>query len=338
MMKIWRFSLVALLAAAALFQGCKDEEEETKDYLTGSLSFDFPTYVEPGFSKDYCIDTLMTLSREDGGTIGYYFINPMTGQKDTLVTGDGTVIKTHFTVEVPDTIANLNTGISAFCLEDYYGSSKTKTFTIVKKGLSGTGSITNFQIAQDEKMFVDDRDGRQYYYTDIDGVSWMRQNLAWEGSGMGFQGYDVMSDIFGRFYTWEEAMTACPDGWTLPSEEDWMALASKFGEASSARSDIQALAGDIMGDLYFNDTKMWEFRRYVKITDESALSVMPAGYALVSGDRYEFDELYTYAAMWTSNDEGDLAGLRYIYEDRDIVYYGKASKTDFAASVRCIRK
>jgi len=338
MMKFWRFSLIALLAASMAFQGCKDKEEETKEYLTGKLSFDFPTYVEPGFTKDYEIDSLMTLSREDGGAIGYYFINPMTGKRDTLVSGEGTILKHKFTVEVPDTIANLNTGIGAFCLEEYYGTSKSVTFTIVKKGLDGKGSITNFKSESDEKFFIDDRDSRKYYYTDIDGVSWMRQNLAWEGAGVGFKGYDVMSDIFGRFYTWEEAVSACPQGWTLPSDEDWVALGKKFGTFAETGKDIQGLAGDIMGDIYFNDTKMWEFWRGVKITDNARLSVMPVGFASIAGGRYEFSDVYTYAAFWTSRDEGNSAGLRYIYEDKDIVYYGKLPKKDFAASVRCVKK
>ena len=65
---------------------------------------------------------------------------------------------------------------------------------------------------------------------------------------------------------------------------------------------------------------------------------MPVGFASIAGGRYEFSDVYTYAAFWTSRDEGNSAGLRYIYEDKDIVYYGKLPKKDFAASVRCVKK
>ena len=34
---------------------------------------------------------------------------------------------------------------------------------------------------------------------------------------------------YGRLYTWEEAMKACPSGWHLPSNEEWEALVSSAG-------------------------------------------------------------------------------------------------------------
>lgn len=337
-MKFWRIIIVSLFVVSLSLQSCKKEEEAaSKDYMTGSLKFDFPKYVEPGYIKEYMVDTLMLASRSDGGPVGYYYSNAK-GVRDTVVSADGTIIKKHFKIEVHDTLASLNLTFNAFASEKYYGSSKTTPFTIVKRGLNGENSITNFSLDMGAKIFIDDRDGKKYYYTEVDGVSWMRQNLAWEGAGTAYMGFDVMSDIFGRYYTWEEAVNACPQGWTLPSDEDWAALGKKYGDVSEIHKDLKGLAGDLMGDIYFNGSKMWEFWRDVKITDKSLLSILPAGYANKINGSYSFEELNKYAAFWTSEDHGNTAGLRYIYEDKDIVYYGKLSKNGFAASVRCVRK
>lgn len=336
-MKFWRLIILSLLGFSLVFQSCKKDEEETKNYMTGTLKYVFPEFVEPGYSKSFCIDSLMLMSRDDGGPVGYYYSDAK-GKRDTLVNGDGEILKKNFTISIHDTIATLNTTFSAFAKDDYYGSSRSVSFTIVKDGLDGDGSITNFKKNDADQSFVDERDGKKYLYTEIDGVYWMRQNLAWEGAGKAFKDYDVMSDIFGRYYSWEEAQNACPEGWTLPSDEDWVSLGKIYGESSSVHKDIKGLAGDIMGDLHFNGTKMWEFWRDVKITDKAALSVMPAGYAVISDGDFDFQELYKYAALWTADSDEGNAGLRYIYHDKDIVYYGKVSKSDFAANVRCIRK
>lgn len=338
-MKICKISLGILLSAAVLLQGCKKDSDSSKLYLSGSLSVKVPTYVAKGYTKSFCLDTLMTVSREDGGAIGYYFKDPATSVYDTLVAGDGTILKKVFSFEVPDTLGNLSITFGAFTTDGiYYGTSSSSTFTVVKPGLDGQGSITGFTKAMSDEVFTDARDGRKYYCTDIDGTVWMRQNLAWEGSGRAYAGCDVMSDIFGRYYTWAEAQTACPEGWTLPSDEDWLALGRKFGKDAQSGRDLSGLAGCIMENLYFNGTRMWEFWRDVKITDKARLSVMPSGYMVSGGSKFENKAIYKYAAFWTSDSEGGNGVLRYIYQDKDIVYRGAMSASDFAATVRCVRK
>ena len=64
---------------------------------------------------------------------------------------------------------------------------------------------------------------------------------------------------------------------------------------------------------------------------------MPAGYAVMSVDGYNFGNVYSYAAFWTSGEAGDKGVLRYIYEEKDIVYRFEADKKGLAASVRCVR-
>ena len=333
-MKLHRILLPVLTAAIlAAVPGCKKENTESKEF-DGYLALKMPSFIEAGDSKTFMVDTMMTLSA-DGEKIGYYFYDAHTGKSDTLVTADG-VIRNHFyTYTAPDALETMTLTFGAFPSKNSsYNSTRTSTsFIVVRPGLSGNGSITNFDKSL-PRMFTDYRDGRTYYYTTIGSHRWMRQNLAWTGSGRAIDGCEVMTDVFGRYYTWEEAQTACPDGWRLPSDAEWSALQ----EGAEAGKDTPGLAGKIMGDLYFNGAKMWEYWREVKITDDLLLSIMPVGYGRVQDEDAVFDGLYAYATFWTS-DEADGQGIcRYIYQDKDILYRGRKSKTDFAASVRCVKE
>ncbi len=338
-MKFSKISLFALLAVCLVLPGCKKDSDTSKIYLDGSISLSMPSFVAPGYTKTFDIEELMTLSRDDDGTIGYYFKDPATSVYDTLVLADGTVRKRYYTVEIPDTLGKLSLTLGAFTDDGiYYGSSAAVSFTVVKAGLDGKGSITGFTRYLADGSFTDPRDGRLYYTTTIDGTEWMRHNLAWEGAGIAYGSCDVMSDIYGRYYTWEEAQTACPEGWTLPSDEDWVAVGRVYGSDAASGKDLKGLAGNVMENLYFNGERMWEFWRGVKITDKSRLSVMPSGYFLIRDEVYTNDALNEYAVFWTSDKVEEDGVMRYIFQDQDTVYRGLMSTTDFAASVRCIRK
>ena len=149
----------------------------------------------------------------------------------------------------------------------------------------------------------------------------------------------AMQNILGSYYTWEEAQTACPEGWRLPSEEDWVALLKTCGAPAELESmqDSPSGAGALMVKATFNGTTLWEYFRGVTITGSSHLNVLPAGYATVAEGAYSFSGFGSYAAFWTSADLEDKGVYRYIYQENDNVYVGLADKNTFAASVRCVR-
>ena len=334
-MKLNSILLPALLVAAlAAVPGCKKNDTTTKS-LTGYLSVELPPYMGCGETKTFMIDTLMTLICPDGELIGYYFYDEATKTADTLVTPDGKVLKHHYTYTAPDDLGDAKLTLAGFMSKNsnYSGFSTSYTTTVVSPGLDGTGSITGFDTFG-SYSFLDFRDGREYYYSVIGELDWMRQNLAWTEAGVPFAGCGVMTDVFGRYYTWEEAQEACPFGWRLPTDAEVTALQ----EGVAANKDIPDLAGKLMADLYFNGERMWEYWRDVKITDELCFSAMPTGYGTVSDGSYEFSGDYEYSVFWTSDEEDGLGVCRYIYQNKDIVYRGRMSKTDFVASVRCVRE
>lgn len=335
-MKFSKHLLLVLLAAGCLLQqGCKKEEKQA-EYMNGVLRLRVEPFVSPGYTKTFMIDTLMTVTRPDGGTVGYYFYNENTDTRDTLVTEDGRIKNHYYTLTVPeDMTGTVTLWLFAFPTADanYYKTYTSADMIVVRPGLDGNGTITGFDTSAGSK-FTDERDGREYYQIEAGGNTWMRENLAWKGSGRPYIELRAMGDIFGHYYTWTEASQACPDGWRLPADADWAALM----EGAEAGKDIPDLAGRIMGNLYFNGTKLWPYWREVNITDALQLSVIPAGYAVVGEDRSNFTGVSEYAAFWTADESGDEAVIRYIYQDKDILYRALMLKDEFAATVRCVRE
>ena len=336
-MKLSRYLLpaLALILGSALIQGCKKDEETETKYMDGVLRLVVPPFVECGYTKTFLVDTLMTLSRSDGGPIGYYFYNADSGVRDTVVRADGTFKSHYYTLQTPVTPSSVTLYLYAFAdaSSNYSMDYTGVTFMVVRPGVDGTGSIKHFDTAGYE-TFTDERDGLEYYTVEAGGNTWMRQNLAWKGAGASYIECEAMSELFGRYYTWEEAQTACPDGWRLPTDAEWAALQ----EGGEVGQNISGLAGKLMGNITFNDIKMWSYWREVNITDALHFSVMPCGYAVTGEGEYNFAGVFGYATFWTADATPDgQAGLRYIYQDRDILYYAKVSQTEFASTVRCVK-
>lgn len=73
-----------------------------------------------------------------------------------------------------------------------------------------------------KNSITDSRDGKKYQIVKFGEKIWMTENLnyATEKSRC-YENEEKNCDRYGRLYTWIEAITACPKGWNLPSEDDW---------------------------------------------------------------------------------------------------------------------
>ena len=168
----------------------------------------------------------------------------------------------------------------------------------------------------------------------------MMQNLAYSGAGVPYQNADAMSRVFGRYYDWAEAGSACPEGWRLPTDAEFVQLAKAGGGDAAAVSPgkVDGACGAMMADIYFNGSRMWEFWPDVKITNATGFSAIPAGYALTDDGVYNFKESGSYALFWTASGKDDVtAYARYIYVDNPTLNCSALDKEGVAASVRCVR-
>lgn len=85
--------------------------------------------------------------------------------------------------------------------------------------------------AQESDFLLDERDGNVYLVAKFGNLWWMCQNLKYdveEGSKC-YNDDENNCMLQGRFYNFEAAQKACPEGYRLPSDEDWMSLESYIG-------------------------------------------------------------------------------------------------------------
>lgn len=69
--------------------------------------------------------------------------------------------------------------------------------------------------------FKDKRDGQTYKTITLDDQEWMAENLRYSPKGAACTGICKKN---GLMYNWHEAMEACPEGWVLPYDADWVHL------------------------------------------------------------------------------------------------------------------
>ncbi len=344
-----KYIVAAGIALAML--ACKKQNDETLPTLNGEITLNLPAFVTGGEIFDIELGgkyLKSTVHRNEAGGIGYYFYNSQLYDRDTVrYEKQPLTDPVRYTFVCDEGLGNFTLTCGAFA-EKYYTVTSVASLCLVDP--NPNCSLTGFNVEPDDLWFYDERDNREYFATRIGDTYWMRQNLAWEGAGRAYlsslqefdnPGTSAISTIFGRFYNWEEALTACPEGWSLPSPTDWTRMiATVTGESpADPLGDIYGVAGELMGkDLQFNGKALWKYWRGVERTDASHLSLMPIGYSIntVPG-LYSFHGYGSYAMLWTSGSVDDRAVYRYIYEKNPILYCGLADKQSFCAQVRCIK-
>lgn len=201
-------------------------------------------------------------------------------------------------------------------------------------------------------LFTDSRDGREYRTVRIANQTWMAENLAYlpeihspyNGSKYspkyyvyGYEGVSVQEakgleeyNEYGVLYNWPAAINACPEGWHLPTDDDWKTLESNLG-MSPVSVDNAGWRGSIEGSM-MKDRSGWKAGgNGSNVTDFSAL----AGGYRVTYDTTEFETVY--GNFWTSTEfNATDAWSRYLYYNNNGVYRGTFSK-DFGFSVRCVK-
>lgn len=78
-------------------------------------------------------------------------------------------------------------------------------------------------VTRNDMMLTDSRDGKKYKVEVRGGKAWMMKNLAFSLSSekQCYLEDQNFCELYGRYYTYSEALRACPKGWHLPDDGEW---------------------------------------------------------------------------------------------------------------------
>lgn len=321
--------IIAVALSFALASCNNDDDDTTSESLSGTLTFSVQTYLPK--------NEVITLTPEgitSPSNVGYFWKNSWDNVNDTTKTEDGSGDGS-WAMLTGSVVGEYTITCYAFA-SGYSNSYSTKTVYIVDPSIDST--ISGLDLAA-RTHFKDTRDSKTYYTINAGGEYWTANNLGYSGSGISYLNCEVMDEIFGRYYTWEEAQNACPAGWHLPSNQEFAALADSLAGDSAAfqaDDDFKVIAGDMMANAYFMGSRMWEYWPQVNITNKSGFAAIPVGYVNNGNTAYTYIGVNSYAVFWTSDEDGDSGFARYIHVESPDMYLGKLNK-NILASVRCVK-
>ena len=196
---------------------------------------------------------------------------------------------------------------------------------------------------------IKDVEGNSYRTVEIGEMRWMAEDLKttrykdgspiplvenydqWSGlSTPAYSWYNndsLNADVYGALYNWYvvESDRLCPEGWHVPSDEEWIALETALGGAP--------LAG---GALKEEGTSHWKTPNTEAI-DSHGFRALPGGYRSYNGT---FNLMRTSAYWWSSSQKswyGSPSRVVYryvVYNDRSMSRHIAEKNNGF--SVRCV--
>lgn len=224
--------------------------------------------------------------------------------------------------------------------KDYY----VRAYFTTSSGNTYYGNQETIRTVDGE--FTDARDSTQYGYVTIGTQTWMAENLAYLPTVGGR--YSVYRDNgetveeakqssffrkYGVLYDYRAADTACPEGWKLPSDDDWKDLELYLGMSTSEiNKETIRRTGQVGNKL--KSTFGWYNNG--KGSNSSGFNALPGGAKLGHGGTEGAGD---FAIFWNSTHSTDAdtdLGYRYLWgHDGGVIrrFYDYRG-----ASIRCIRQ
>lgn len=172
-------------------------------------------------------------------------------------------------------------------------------------------------------LFTDLRDGKNYATISIGNQIWMAENLSFNlnTGSYAYNDDEQLVNLYGRLYTQDGALKACPTGWHLPTVEEWQIM-------------INNLGGDNLAGSRMKSTKLWA-------NPNSDANNISAFNALPAGSKYHSDGSYNnmgdHALFWSGTIFDQNTGwFFYVNHDRTKSYQNRLRKTS-GFSVRCVK-
>jgi len=248
-------------------------------------------------------------------------------------------------LEIPTIESNKNSegsGTGLFTSEitgleehQYY---RVRTYAANSFGTS-YGSLKNFWTEYESGTFPDTRDGQEYDYKWIGSQKWMVENLKHlpsvypSSNGSDYHAFHYVYDYegisvddakahsnyedYGVLYNYIAASTACPDGWHMPTNEEWITLTDFIG--SDAGSHMKTTTG------WYNDGNG---------DNSSGFNGVPGGYRTNSAT---ITGITKYSIFWSSSSyDTGRNKVQYLYHGYSVLTQLKDYHRT-GLSLRCIQ-
>ena len=196
---------------------------------------------------------------------------------------------------------------------------------------SANVSVTRFSM-------TDSRDNRVYKVVAIGKQVWMAENMNYDGAevvgassylGWCYKNEESYCDKYGRLYNWKTAEKICPEGWHLPSVDEWNVLVSTVGDSLTAGKLLKSTESwmEVTGDAVAS----------VRGSDAYEFAALPAGFRKEDYNDGLYYDIGKFANFWASS----MAGEFYAYHITMRFDSGKVSTIadplEYALSVRCLK-
>jgi len=151
-----------------------------------------------------------------------------------------------------------------------------------------------------ENSWTDKRDGQVYKTVKIGEQIWLAENFRFATPAA----LDTKNPLHGIFYSWEQAIAACPEGWHLPSKAEW----EKLVEISGGRYEL----GNFLksADGWYNNQGGKK---------SNGFNAYPAG------EYREMDKSFWHVNYYTSFWTADDLSKANTYKGDSLAYYVKLS-------------
>ncbi|MDR1813008.1 MAG: hypothetical protein LBQ87_09305 [Candidatus Fibromonas sp.] len=183
----------------------------------------------------------------------------------------------------------------------------------------------------EKAVLIDNRDGKEYRTAKIGEQVWMAENLNYDAKGsLCFKNNPDNCVKYGRLYDWKTAMAIkiCPDGWHLPSDDEWDKLYRFVDGDTSTGSPY----GSKTAGKHLKAVSGWEPYEGIEKFDNLdtyGFSALPGG---ISREGEHFFGTGDYGYWWSTND-----AYRTMSYSGDFAGWGEYDITSFFIPVRCIQ-
>jgi uncharacterized protein (TIGR02145 family) len=177
--------------------------------------------------------------------------------------------------------------------------------------------------------FTDTRDGKNYKYAKIGKQTWMAENLNYDTeSSKCYDNKPENCQKYGRLYDWNTAMKSCPEGWHLPSKDEWDKL-YRFADGTSGTKPYNSgTAGKLLKSaIGWNDNGNG--------TDAFGFTALSGGYRMPDGS---FTSVGYSGGWWSASEinasQAYSRGICFNYEE---TCWNDNDPKDVLFSVRCLQ-